>query len=148
VINRDELVEAASALGLTPSESEMDALFRQYDVESNDELSLGEFDQFVRDQVCSLVVLPSNPPRMCVDKTCTQLPCVNHDLPAPLLPSSFLSFLSQLCARFDECLAKMKNRQKHNELRARAEIGAHLEQHLDALQTQLQLAVNKNQLLS
>jgi hypothetical protein len=51
VINRDELVEAASALGLTPSESEMDALFRQYDVESNDELSLGEFDQFVRDQV-------------------------------------------------------------------------------------------------
>jgi Ca2+-binding EF-hand superfamily protein len=29
VINRDELVEAASALGLTPSETEMDALFRQ-----------------------------------------------------------------------------------------------------------------------
>ena len=38
VINREELVEAASALGLTPSETEMDNLFRQYDVESNDEL--------------------------------------------------------------------------------------------------------------
>ena len=47
----------------------------------------------------------------------------------------------QLCARFDACLAKMSGRRKHNEGRAQAEIGAHLEQHLGALQTQLQLAV-------
>ena len=96
VINREELVEAASALGLTPSETEMDNLFRQYDVESNDELSLGEFDQFVRDQ---------------------------------------------LCARFDAVLASMKDRKRHSEHRSRAEIGAHLKQHLDALQSQMQLAV-------
>jgi len=69
---------------------------RRYDVDSNDELSLGEFDQFVRDQ---------------------------------------------LCARFDDCLSKMSGRKRHNEGRATAEIGAHLEQHLTALQSQLQLAV-------
>ena len=68
----------------------------RYDVDSNDELSLGEFDQFVRDQ---------------------------------------------LCARFDDCLSKMSGRKRHNEGRATAEIGAHLEQHLTALQSQLQLAV-------
>jgi hypothetical protein len=98
VISRDELVDAASALGLTPSEAEMDTLFRQYDVESNNELSLGEFDQFVRDQ---------------------------------------------LCAKFDSCLMKVKSRRKQQEGRGKAEIAAHLQQHLEALQTQLQLAVRQ-----
>lgn len=38
-------------------------------------------------------------------------------------------------------LDQMRGRKKHNEGKAKAEIYAHLEQHLGALQTQLQLAV-------
>ncbi len=47
----------------------------------------------------------------------------------------------QLCARFDGVLASLKDRKRHNDARSKAEIGAHLKQHLDALQSQMQLAV-------